>query len=293
MVTSTDGGLTWGPIRTPSGSPSGLGGQPVVQPSGTVVVPFSANYSAIRAFRSTDGGATWGTAVTVASQSEHGVVEIRDPPMPSAEVDGAGKVYTTWHDCRFRTGCLANDIVMSTSTDGITWAAPVRIPIDPTTSGVDHFIAGIGVDKATSGGTAHLALGYYYYPVSNCTFSTCELNFGFVSSLDGGATWAAPKRVAGPMSLSWIANTNQGYMVGDYTSTSFTADGKAHTVFSLAKPPSGASCYPVNVGCAQRLATASFDITAAQITAPARAGKGKTIRPRHNRPDEPVFPTAN
>ena len=42
----------------------------------------------------------------------------------------------------------------------------------------------------------------------------------------------------------WIANTNQGYMVGDYTSTSFTGDGKAHTVFSLAKPPAGGSTRP-------------------------------------------------
>ena len=41
------------------------------------------------------------------------------------------------------------------------------------------------------------------------------------------------------MSLSWIANTNQGRMVGDYMSTSFTGDGKAHPVFAWAKPPTG------------------------------------------------------
>ena len=35
MSTSTDGGLTWGPALTPAGSPSGLGGQPIVQPNGT------------------------------------------------------------------------------------------------------------------------------------------------------------------------------------------------------------------------------------------------------------------
>ena len=49
------------------------------------------------------------------------------------------------------------------------WSAVTRVPIDPTNSGVDHFIPGIAVDKATSGGTAHLALGYYYYPVSTCS----------------------------------------------------------------------------------------------------------------------------
>ena len=33
MTTSTDGGVTWGPIRTPSGSPSGLAGNPSCSPT--------------------------------------------------------------------------------------------------------------------------------------------------------------------------------------------------------------------------------------------------------------------
>ena len=73
----------------------------------------------------------------------------------------------------------------------------------------------------------------------------------------------------------WIANTNQGYMVGDYTSTSFTGDGKAHTVFSVAKPPAGGvstSCYPTNTGCYQRMAQATFDITAIPAQRWASAG---------------------
>ncbi len=39
-----------------------------------------------------------------------------------------------------------------------------RIPIDATTSTVDHFIPGIGVDPTTSGANAHLTIVYYYYP---------------------------------------------------------------------------------------------------------------------------------
>jgi hypothetical protein len=42
MSTSTDGGLTWStPIET-AGHDKGLGGQPVVQPDGDVIVPFEA-----------------------------------------------------------------------------------------------------------------------------------------------------------------------------------------------------------------------------------------------------------
>jgi hypothetical protein len=36
-----------------------------------------------------------------------------------------------------------------------------RIPIDPVSSSVDHFIPGLGVDPTTFGGCAKLALAYY------------------------------------------------------------------------------------------------------------------------------------
>ena len=145
-----------------------------------------------------------------------------------------------------------------------------RIPIDATTSGVDHFIPGIAVDKATSGTSAHLALGYYYYPVSGCNSSTCQLTVGFVSSLDGGATWTPPTRVAGPMLLAWIANTDQGRMVGDYMSTSFTGDGKAHPVFAMAKPPTGSVF-------SERAASATFDPTDPQVSPRVRAGREPAV----------------
>src|SRR5205807_9780656 len=125
-----------------------------------------------------------------------------------------------WADCRFESGCSANDIVMSTSVDGQTWTAVKRIPLDPVGSGVDHFIPGISVQPQPNG-PIHLALGYDFYPVSNCTFSTCRLNVGFSSSV-GGVNWSPGQRLAGPMQLAWLANTNQGRMVGDYMSTSFS-----------------------------------------------------------------------
>ena len=139
-----------------------------------------------------------------------------------------------WHDCRFRSGCSSNDIVMSTSTNGKNWSSVVRIPIDATNSGVDHFIPGIGVDRTTSGASAHLALTYYFYPVANCNTSTCQLKVGYVSSTDGGANWASPKTLAGPMKLTALPNTTLGYMVGDYISTSVFANGKADPVFAVA-----------------------------------------------------------
>jgi hypothetical protein len=273
MSTSTDGGLTWGPATPPGGLPSGLGGQPVAQPNGTVVVPYSTG-NEIRVFRSSDGGANWTSSTSISPVQEHNVAgNLRTSALPSAEVDGAGRVYVVWQDCRFRSGCSANDIVMSTSTDGNTWTAVTRIPIDTTTSGVDHFIPGVAVDNDTSGSAAHLALGYYYYPVSNCG-NSCQLTVGFVSSLDGGATWTPPTQVTAPMNLSWIADTDQGRMVGDYMSTSFTGDGKAHPVFAIAKAPTGSVF-------SERAASATFDPTAPQVSRRVRAGKERRFSRGH------------
>ena len=238
--TSSDGGLTWGTKKTTADNAIGLGGQPLAQPNGDVVVPALSGFAdQILAYKSTNGGSTWGSSVVVANISDHGVAGgLRTEPLPSAEVDGAGKVYVVWQDCRFRSGCSSNDIVMSTSTNGTTWSSPVRIPIDGVTSGVDHFIPGIAVDKNTSGNSTRLALTYYFYPSASCTQSTCQLSVGFVSSIDGGATWSAPQTLAGPMKLTDIANTSQGVMVGDYISTSF-AGKKAVPIFAVGKPKSG------------------------------------------------------
>jgi hypothetical protein len=165
MSTSTDGGLTWSvPIST-AGNDKGLGGQPVVQPNGTVVVPFESLNGKIEAFTSTDGGASWTKGVSVSSIRFHPVAgDLRTSPLPSAEIDAAGKVYVAWEDCRFRQHCSSNDIVFSTSSDGVTWSDTARVPIDPVTSTVDHFIPGLAVDPTTSGTGAHLALTYYFYP---------------------------------------------------------------------------------------------------------------------------------
>jgi hypothetical protein len=151
-------------------------------------------------------------------------------------MDASGKVYVVWNDCRFESGCTANDFLITTSTNGATWSAPKLIPIDSVGSGVDHFIPGLAVDQSTSGNAAHLGLTYYYYPNASCT--TCQVDVAYVSSADGGNTWTAPIQLAGPMTVSWFVSTQWGYMVGDYISTSFSA-GKAFPVFSVASAPNG------------------------------------------------------
>src|SRR5579859_4922364 len=239
MSVSSDGGLTWGPGLASSDQAFGLGGEPLVQPNGTVIVPFQGG--GIDVFSSSNGGASWGRSQVIASIDSHFVAAgLRNPDLPSAAIDGGGKAFVVWSDCRFRTNCKENDIVMSSSIDGKTWSAVTRIPIDATGSTVDHFLPGIGIDPTTSGPNAHLTIVYYYYPVANCTSSTCQLDVGFTTSTDGGATWTAGAKIAGPMKVGWLPVSDNGPMVADYIGVSYV-NGNPFGVFAVAQQLVGTS----------------------------------------------------
>ncbi|GAC1445766.1 MAG: sialidase family protein [Chloroflexota bacterium] len=240
MSTSIDGGNTWSAGTSPGGNVTGLGGEPLIQPNGTVIVPAAgANETSIIAFGSVDGGASWGPEATVADVQSHGVAgNLRTSPLPSSAMDAAGRVYVVWQDCRFNLGCGANDLVMSTSDDGVHWSPPARLPTEGAQSSADNFDPALGIEPTTSGASAMLALTYYYYPDSQCTADTCRLYIGMISSTDGGTGWSYPTKLAGPMLLSWLPSTSQGFMFGDYGTTSFV-QSRAVPVFALASAPSG------------------------------------------------------
>ena len=275
MYYSRDGGLTWTAGRVPRASI--IGGQPVVLPNGNVVVPLdNGSETALGYTISTNGGVKFGQAfviTSIAAAEDPG--NIRSGPLPSAEVSGDGKIYVLWEDCRFRAGCPAtgtpNDLVYVTSTNGSTWSAVQRIPIDPVTSTVDHFIPGVGVDRATSGGGIHVGVTYYFYPNTNCTLATCQLAVGYISSANGGSSWSAATQLAGPMTMSWLPDTSQGRMVGDYISTSFGSDGLAHPVIVVAKAPTagGSNCATATPNCDQATYSPTTGLAASGGTAVA------------------------
>jgi hypothetical protein len=81
---STNGGVTWGAALNTGDTASGLGGQPVVRPNGTVLVPFQSSSGQIRSFRSIDGGVSWRATVLVATVQAHTVAGgLRTSPLPS------------------------------------------------------------------------------------------------------------------------------------------------------------------------------------------------------------------
>ena len=265
MSTSSDGGLTWSAAATNNSGV--IGGQPVVAPSGTVIVPTdNANETALGAFNSTNGGASWSAITTITTIKHHTVAgSLREGPLPSAEIDGAGTVYVAWADCRFRRSCKNNDIVIahSTNSTGTTWSPVARVPIDATTSGVEHMIPGLAVNKATSGSTSQLGLTYYFYAAG-----TSSLQVGFTSSANGGTTWSTPQTASNAaFPTTWTATTSQGRMVGDYISTSFGSDNLAHGVYAVASAPtSGTNCSSVLDNCTEPMDSFAAGLAAGTLS---------------------------
>jgi hypothetical protein len=230
---STDGGATWSaPVRAGSIL---VGTQPVILPDGTLVVVAGdfrgegALSGSMVSLRSADGGATF-TRFTVSDLQAADNAPMRAIALPSLDVDSAGTIYAVWHDCRFRTGCLRNDMVLSTSTDGQIWTPPARVPLAAASSQFGALIPGIAADPARPG---HLGLVYAYYRTGSSA-----LGMGFVQSRDGGKTWTTPQRLdTEPIPVTWLAKAD-GRMVGDYFSVSY-AGTRVVPVFALATSPVG------------------------------------------------------
>ena len=231
-----DGGVTWSaPVQAASAL---VGTQPEVLADGTLVFiagSFDGEEGVdgtIEGARSTDGGATF-TPIVVSSFESAPLDPMRAISLPSLAMDGNGTLYATWGDCRFRPSCSANDLVLSTSTDGITWSTPTRIPLSPVSSSLSAMIPGLGADPASAG---RLGLVYAYFTPGSCARQACALGIGFVQSADGGRTWTAPQQLdAEPMQMSWLPESS-GRMVGDYFATVFAA-GRVVPVFTLAIAP--------------------------------------------------------
>ena len=124
LQTSTDGGLTWS--QPVSVAPLSLAGAfPAIQPNGTLVIVYKTgtrNQQELAAVRSRDGGSSLEQPVLV-SPIQAFVVGLRLPVLPAVDVDPSGRIWVTWHDCVRRRACLGNDVVVSTSTDGVAWSA--------------------------------------------------------------------------------------------------------------------------------------------------------------------------
>lgn len=249
---STDGGLTWSaPVHPANQSFSAQSGPMIIQPNGNVLVPiFGADLTTqalgIYSAMSTDGGKSWTNLVKIApalffNVAGSAAAQYRGGSLPTAGVDATGTMYVAWAGCYFEANCDAgtgtDDIVFTTSTNGTSWSPLQLIPLDPVGSGVEHLTAGLAVQGTPLGGV-RLAVTYYYFPNPTCSTQPCQLFVGFASSINGGKSWSARKTLAGPTAESWYANTDAGFMTGDYISTAIALT-RGVTVVPVAQAPNG------------------------------------------------------
>ena len=217
---SNDGGLTWSAAATVHTPVTGV--IPVVQPNGALTLVFWAQRaSSMLAVRSTDGGATLSAPVTIARIQAKPASPFRAPPVPAADLDGAGRVVAVWQDCRFHADCGSNDVVLSRSSDGAAWSQPVRV-----TRNGNAVMPTIGVDP----GTGRLAIAYYALRPDG------GVDADLVTSATG-SSWSSPQRLnPRRMALTWMPETTLGRMLADYIGVTWSR-GRPLVVYALASPP--------------------------------------------------------
>jgi hypothetical protein len=87
------------------------------------------------------------------------------------------------------------------------------------------------------------------------------------------------------MSLSWLANTSQGRMVGDYISTSVLPGGRAWPTIAVAAAPSGGlfdeAMYVPTGGLAVTGGTARSSAAEVVVAGPTQAARTAPAVTRH------------
>ncbi|MCP9485436.1 MAG: glycoside hydrolase [Gaiellaceae bacterium MAG52_C11] len=269
VQTSSDGGLTWS--QPVSMAPlSVVGAFPAIQPDGTLAIVYrtgARESEELAAVRSRDGGATLEAPVRVSPIDAFAVSGLRLPVLPSVDVDRTGRIWVAWHDCRLRRACLGNDVVASTSTDGIAWTAPRRVTNGPTAA-----IPAIAVDPLS----AKLAILYY-------AVRPTGIDAELVESTNGGATWSKPRRLsAETMQRAWIPATTQGRMLADYISVSYGAGGPL-AVWALASEPAGGELRQAIFATRSEPPTDRWDARSSSARGSSQSPTGSAPRPSRGR----------
>jgi hypothetical protein len=228
VITSIDGGATW---SLPVGIPvtDAVGAFPVIRQSGELVVAYLWSGRRLGSSVSTDGALSFGQPSIIAEVEVRPARGLRFFPLPSADVDPSGRVWVTWHDCRFSSGCAANSAVVATSTDGRSWTAPTRV-----TMARNAFLPAIGIHPTTG----RVAVVYHVVRPGGIDVELVESRPGSPSQ---PLRFSSPRRLsAQTMRPEWLPNTTSGRMLADYISVHY-AGNRPLAVWALASEPLGQS----------------------------------------------------
>jgi hypothetical protein len=211
--------------------------RPVVQSDGAVTDVYSSwDFSQdpnnpdqhVFAQTSHNGGSTWTPRVDVSGAVQgFGFPDIIDggPGVAATTWDPVKhKMYAVWTDSRYRSPG-ENDILMSTSTNGLVWSSPRRVNVDKVTSDTNHTTPDVAADN----GKVFVS---YRTRDHESSGNTRLINFVLASSFDGGSTFAV--RAIGPQSdITYAATTDGGFAYPGHYSGSAAANGRLYTAWAV------------------------------------------------------------
>ncbi len=226
---SNTNGTTWGAgINVSSAVNAGSHCQGVNMkcgPDGEAYAAFAiydswpSDEKAIGFAKSLDGGATWLPATRALNNIRGirttGVTQnMRVNSFPSMAVDlsngpNRGAIYIVWSNIGVpgtNSGSACDVYMIKSTNQGVSWAAPVKINTDNSTS-KKHYFPWITCDQANG------TLSVVFYDNRNCGSSEVEAWMAW--SLDGGANWEDMKVSDVTFTPSPIPAMATGYM-GDY-----------------------------------------------------------------------------
>jgi hypothetical protein len=155
---------------------------------------------------------TFSPPVTVGSDRGHAVQDLRAGGLPSASVDPkTGLLAVTWEDGRYRKDAQ-NDVVVTTSSNGVTWSVPKRVNRGGNDDQVDHFTPALAF-----GADGVLRIAYRQRPNADDDEKAPYVDTYFQQSSDGGKTWSTPLRVNRVRTdLRFAAFSRNAAFLGDY-----------------------------------------------------------------------------
>jgi len=250
-ATTSNFGATWtnwvdvsGPYKYNQGS------VPVYGNDGAIYVSFESavaadgflDYKVVA--KSTDGGKTFTQTVVSRNVDENfpifggrGVLSglhFRTNTFAALTVDRVtGKLYMTWADnshgdpdmfCDSAYGGSGCDptsvqVFIQSSTDGVTWSTPQQI----TTSVEDKIYPWVAANDG------NVIVSYYTREFAGSP--SLQIDYAYVKSTDGGATWFGSTRITEESSDPGIQFT-AGAFIGDYTGVAMGSDNVAHPIWT-------------------------------------------------------------
>jgi hypothetical protein len=230
---TTNFGESWGTPRpiTPASAAEGTIGSILVvnQKTGVLYDLYLRFFNGPQAdeeavVSSGDGGATW-SAPQVISATQ--VVPDVDPhpgglairagsDLPQVAIDRhTGELYVVWQDGRF-TGGLVNGVVISHSTNGMTWSAPQLVS---TITGQDALTPSVAVNDH-----GRVGVTYYDFREFNAANPTLPTDYWFTTSPRGGNNFGASTRVIQQPFDMLATPFAGGWFVGDYEALASSGD---------------------------------------------------------------------